>query len=242
MIQYRKILKLTEQGISIRGISAITGHGRSKIREVIYLAKEKSLSTTLLTEVDDQWMEEFLYPHKSLKNSGYGMIDFDYVHKELAKPGVHLALLHHTYETTCRLQKKIPHSYRSFIRYYKSDADKFKATLRIRRKPGELIEVDWCGMGSQIYDRDTGEKIKAYIFFATLPCSQYSYAEATLSMDLTSWVATHQRAFEYFRGVSQIIVPDNLKTSVTRHTIKELALNPTYQEMCAHYNIVCMPT
>ncbi|MFZ2787225.1 MAG: hypothetical protein WAZ69_07785, partial [Trichococcus flocculiformis] len=34
---------------------------------------------------------------------------------------------------------------------------------------------------------------------------------------------------------------DNLKTSVTRHTLKELVLNPTYREMCDHYGTLCMP-
>jgi transposase len=113
--------------------------------------------------------------------------------------------------------------------------------MRIRRKPGEIIEVDWAGSTASIIDRDTGETIKAYVFVATLPCSQLSYAEATLSMNLSSWISIHNRMFEYFGGSTQIIVPDNLKASVTKHTLHELILNPTYREMADHYNTVVMP-
>ncbi len=97
------------------------------------------------------------------------------------------------------------------------------------------------GVNSLIFDRDTGEKVKAYVFVSTLPCSQISYAEASLSMDLHSWITAHNRAFAYLGGSTHILVPDNLKTGVTKHTTRELILNPTYKEMAEHYNTVVMP-
>ena len=54
------------------------------------------------------------------------------------------------------MNKKIPYSYRSFVRHYISYANKHKATLRIRRKPKEIMEVDWAGSTAFIIDRDTG--------------------------------------------------------------------------------------
>jgi len=241
MIHYRKILELYDEGISLRGIAASTGHSRQKITEVIDLAEKKGLICPLEEEMTDKWMEEFLFPEKTLEASGRQPLKFDYIHEELAKPNVTLSLLHHEYEAECRANQKIPYSYRSFLRHYSWYADKYKATLRIRRKPGEIMEVDWAGSTAFIIDRDTGEKIKAYIFVATLPCSQFSYAEATLSMDSHSWITTHNHAYKYFGGSTQIIVPDNLKTSVTKHTTRELILNSTYREMADYYNTVVMP-
>ncbi|WP_354005812.1 Mu transposase domain-containing protein [Fictibacillus terranigra] len=90
-------------------------------------------------------------------------------------------------------------------------------------------------------DRDTGEKAKAYIFVATLPCSQLSYAEASLSMNLSAWITAHNHAYSYFGGSTQIVIPDNLKAGVTKHTLRELVLNPTYREMADHYGTVVMP-
>lgn len=66
-----------------------------------------------------------------------------------------LSLLHHEYEAECRANQKIPYSYRSFARHYSNYADKYKATLRIRREPGEIMEVDWAGSTTFILDRDT---------------------------------------------------------------------------------------
>ncbi|MFC0470049.1 hypothetical protein ACFFHM_05795 [Halalkalibacter kiskunsagensis] len=133
-------------------------------------------------------------------------MNFDYIHEELAKPNVTLSLLHHEYEAECRTNQKNPYSYRSFLRHYSKYADKYKATLRIRREPGEIMEVDWAGAGSTAFviDRDTREKVKAYVFVATLPCSQLSYAEATLSMDSQSWINAHNRAYKYFGGSTQL--------------------------------------
>lgn len=103
------------------------------------------------------------------------------------------------------------------------------------------MEVDWAGSTAFIIDRDTGEKAKAYIFVATLPCSQLSYAEASLSMNLSAWITAHNHAYSYFGGSTQIVIPDNLKAGVTKHTLRELVLNPTYREMADHYGTVVMP-
>lgn len=241
MIRYRKIIELHEEGISLRGIAANTGNSRQKVTEIISLAKKKGLVCPLEEEMTDKWLEDFLFPEKTLEASGRQPLNFDYIHQELAKPNVTLSLLHHEYEAECRANNKIPYSYRSFSRHYSNYADKYKATLRIRRKPGEIMEVDWAGSTAFVIDRDTGEKVKAYVFVATLPCSQLSYAEATLSMDLQSWIGAHNRAYEYFGGTTQIVVPDNLKASVTKHTTRELILNPTYREMADYYNTVVMP-
>lgn len=118
---------------------------------------------------------------------------------------------------------------------------KYKATMRIRRKPGEILEVDWAGTTLAVIDPDTGEDRKVYIFIATLPCSQLFYVEGSDRMDLPSWIRLHQHAFEFFGGTPQILVPDNLKTGVTKHTSNELVLNKTYAEMAEHYNTVIMP-
>lgn len=66
------------------------------------------------------------------------------------------------------MNKKIPYSYRTFVRHYSSYANKHKATLRIRRKPREIMKVDWAGSTAFIIDRGTGEKVKTCVFVATL--------------------------------------------------------------------------
>ncbi|WP_240377292.1 IS21 family transposase [Bacillus piscicola] len=242
MFPYRRMLELHfEEERSFRSIAAITRHSRQKVTEVIRLAEKRGLKCPLDEEMTDPWLEDFLYPEKKLEASGRYMIDFDYLHAELAKPHVTLTLLHEEYVRKARAQDKIPYAYRTFTEHYHRFAQKYKATMRIRRKPGEALEVDWAGSPLFITDPDTGEKVKVYVFVATLPCSQLSYVEGSLSMGLSDWIKLHQHAFAYMGGTTQIIVPDNLKTGVTKHTSKELVLNKTYEEMAHHYRSIVMP-
>ena len=240
MFPYRKILELHGEEVSLRGIAMITQHSRQKVTEVIQLAERKGVKLPLDDEMTDPWLEDFLYPEKKQEMSGRHLMDFEKVHRELAKPNITLTLLHDEYVREAHNVGKIPYAYRTFAEHYHNYAMKHKATLRIRRKPGEILEVDWAGTTLSVVDPDTGEKRSVYVFIATLPCSQLFYAEGSYRMDLSSWIKLHQHTFEYIGGTPQILVPDNLKTGVTKHTSKELILNKTYAEMAAHYDTVIM--
>lgn len=67
MIHYRKIMELADDEVSLRAISASIGNGRPKVTEILQLAKENGLNCPSSEEMDDQWIEESLYPHKQLK-------------------------------------------------------------------------------------------------------------------------------------------------------------------------------
>jgi hypothetical protein len=79
------------------------------------------------------------------------------------------------------------------------------------------------------------------VFVAVLPYSGYTYAEAFLSQDQEAWINAHVNAYSYFGGVSRILVPDNLKTGVTKHTRQETVINKTYQELAEHYGTAILP-
>jgi len=80
-----------------------------------------------------------------------------------------------------------------------------------------MLEVDWAGTTLFITDNITGDLIPAFVFVATLSCSQYSYAEAFASMKTEEWINAHIHAYQFFQGVTRILVPDNLKTGVIKH-------------------------
>lgn len=89
------------------------------------------------------------------------------------------------------------------------------------------MEVDWAGKTLSVYDQITGIQMPAYVFVATLPCSLYSYAEAFPSMVAEHWINAHIHAYTYFGGVTRIVVPDNLKTSVIKHGRTDLLRLPS---------------
>lgn len=82
------------------------------------MAVKKGLTCPLDEEMNDKQIEGFLFPENTLEASGRQPLNFDYIHKELAKPNVTLSLLHHEYEVESRANNKLPYSYRSFMRHY----------------------------------------------------------------------------------------------------------------------------
>jgi transposase len=107
---------------------------------------------------------------------------------------------------------------------------------------GEKLFVDYAGQPVPIVDRHSGESRAAQIFVAVLGCSNYTYAEATWTQGLSDWLGSHVRALEFFHGAPAAIVPDNLKSGVTRAHRYEPELNPSYQDFAEHYALAILPT
>jgi transposase len=173
-------------------------------------------------------------PHK--------MPDLEYVHKELAKSGVTLTLLWNEYFEQCRMESARPLMYSAFCQQYQQFAAKHKATAHVEHKPGERMEVDWAGDTASLTDNITGKAIPVYVFVAVLPCSGYAYAEGFLDRGMESWITAHVNAYRFFGGVARLLIPDNLKTGVTKADWCSPVINKTYNEMAEHYGTAVIPT
>jgi|LFRM01.1.fsa_nt_gb transposase len=240
MIQYRSILELHFKETSQRTICSTVGHSRQTVSDAVKKAKHLGL-VELTDEMTNQWLAEFLFPEKEAIAKGYFPVDWEEVHRELQKKNMTLKLLHYEYSLRARDIKKIPYAYRTFCRHYGKYAKKYKLTMPIRRKPGEIMEVDWAGNTLSIKDRSTGEKPTIYVFVATLPYSQLFYAEGFFNMTSQSWLVAHMHAFEYFNGVPEALVPDNLKTGVNKPLRGEPILNESYRELANYYGTTIVP-
>ncbi len=113
--------------------------------------------------------------------------------------------------------------------------------MRQRHRAGEKSFIDYSGKRPHIVDRRTGEEIAVELFVAALGASNYTYAEATGSQELACWVGSHVRMTEYFGGSSEIWIPDNLKSGITKPCRYEPGVNRTYRELAAHYGAVVIP-
>lgn len=163
-------------------------------------------------------MERMLFPDKYKSVCLYIEPDYPYIHRELAKHGVTLTLLWEEYRRKCYDEGKKPYMFTQFGEKYRKWARVTKATMRIQHKPGDTMEVDWAGAALDIHNSVTGEVSKAYLFVAVLPCSCFTYAEVCDDMKLENWISCHIHTYNYFGGVTRLLVPDNLKTGVTKNT------------------------
>ena len=136
-----------------------------------------------------------------------------------------MVLLWEGYCRKCYEVGRTPYMSTQFGDKYRKWARVTKATIRIQHKPGDSIDVDWAGDTIPVFDSVTGEQNPAYLFLAVLPCSCYTYAEACEDMRTENWLNCHVRAFNYFGGVTRLLIPDNCKTATTSNTRYETALN-----------------
>ena len=241
MVDYREILRLDKENYSQRQIEASTGISRHTVSDVLAAAKAAGIEWPLGEEVTNEDLRSILFPGKFLSQSEYLEPDYAMIHKELAKPGVTLTLLWNEYCRHCAEVGKRSYMSTQFGDKYRKWAKVTKATMRIQHKPGDVMEVDWAGNTLTIWDSVTGESSPAYLFVAVLPCSGYAYVEACSDMKLENWLLCHVHAYAYFGGVTRLLIPDNLKTGVTKNTRYETVLNRSYQELAEHYDTAVVP-
>jgi transposase len=241
MTNYREILRLRSLGINHSRIAEGMCIARQTVVTAVQRAAAQGLDWQTAEAMSDRELAAKLFPAGEGKTS-YKMPDYDYIYKEMAKPGMTQQLLWFEYCDQCRNSGEIPYQLTQFKTYYREHLTKSKATMHINRKPGETMEVDWAGQTSRLVDSDTGEILDAYVFVAALPYSGYAYAEAFLRQNQGAWIAAHVNAYSYFGGVARMLVPDNLKTGVIKHTKNEIVLTKSYQELAEHYGTAILPT
>lgn len=238
MRNIREILRLRfDCGQTNRKIARSCRIGRTTVADYLMRVSAAGLSWPLPAELDDVTLERLLFPPQEAQPDDRPLPSWSEIHKELRRKGVTLALLWQEYK------EKNPDGYQYswFCQLYKSWAGTIDLVMRQEHRAGEKMFVDYAGQTVPIVDRLTGEIHEAQIFAAVLGASSYTYAEATWSQGLPDWIGSHVRAFTFFGGVTEVTIPDNLKSGVSKACRYDPEINPTYQEMAAHYGTVILP-
>lgn len=240
MRKIREVLRLKWiAGSSERQIAKSCNIARSTVNEYLNRAEDAGLTWPRACELDDACLEDLLYPKSPSANRCRApMPPMDYLHREMRRKSVTLQLLWYEYKQ----EHPDGYQYSFFCEQYRKWAKKLDPPLRQKHLAGEKMFVDFAGQTVDIINAKTGEVSNAHIFIAALGASNYTYAEAVSSESLPCWINTHIHAFEYFGGVPQIVVPDNLKAGVTNPCRYEPDINPTYQDLAEHYGTTVIPT
>lgn len=241
MRKIREILRLKfECQCSNHLIALSVGASSSTVSECLRRARVAQLTWPIQNDLDDTQLETLLYPPTKKKTTNEkGDVDCLYLHQQLKRKSVTLMLLWQEYK------EKHPKGlgYSRYCDIYRRWLNEIDVCMRQNHKAGEKCFVDYAGMKMPvIINQTTGEIKEVEIFVAALGASNYIYTEATWSQQLSDWISSHVRAFEFFGGVPEIVVPDNLKSGVTKSHRYEPDVNPTYQDMAQHYGVAVIPT
>jgi len=239
MRKIKEVLRLKwDQKLTNRQIAKSCSISHTTVREYHLRAELAGLSWPLDPKLDDTAIEHLLFPRcRKPGPNKRQMPDMKYLYQELKRKSVTLQLLWYEYKQS----NPEGYQYSQFCNRYRQWAKKLDVTLRQEHRAGEKMFVDYAGQTVPIIDPCTGEIRKAHIFIAVLGASSYTYAQASLAEDLPSWIKAHIHAFEFFQGVMEIIVPDNLKAGVTSPCRYEPDINPTYQDLAEHYGTTVIP-
>ena len=240
-IKAKLVLKLRAEGFSKRQIEA-QGMSRHSVIAVFDAADREGVVYDDVADLGDAEVYARLFPGRGEHESVHAQPDWARVHKELAKVGVTLKLLHGEYVDACRAEGAPAMGYDRFCKTYQQHVLVTGAASRVGHKAGQSVEVDWSGKTMRLTDPVSGQQSRVYLFVAALPFSRFAFVEPTLDMKQDTWLRAHVSMFDWFGGSVPRIVPDNLKTGVISHPAEgEVVLNDAYRELAAHYSAAVLP-
>lgn len=223
---------------SHRDIARSIGTASSTVSEYLRRFAGSGLSWPLSSTLSETALEAKLFPPvPSVPAAERAEPDWAVLHREMRRPGVTLMLLWQEY----RANHPRGYAYSWFCEHYRVWVGRLDLVMRQEHRAGEKLFVDYAGPTVPITDRHTGELRPASIFVGVLGASNYTYAEATWSQELPDWIGAHVRLFAFLDGVVEILVPDNLRSAVTRAHRYEPEINPTYRELARHYGVAVIP-
>jgi transposase len=241
MRKIKEVLRLTHDGhLNTRQVALSLNISRSTVKDYQARAQKAGLGWPLPEALTEEALEQKLFPPLIVVEApAKALPDFDYIYRELKahkKFNLTLDQLWREY----REQHPEGYQYSQYCQLYRHYRSKLDYSMRQDHKGGEKLFVDY-GEGLSLIDPQTHEPIKTELFVAVWGASTYTYAEATLTQQLPDWIGSHTRAFDYFGCVPKIVVPDCLKSAVSRACRYEPELNPTYADMARHYGICVLP-
>lgn len=238
MRRIKEILRLKfEFNLNNRQIARSCNIPHSTVANYLRRAEAAGVAWPLPPDMSDTDVEKLLFPTVPADRK-VPMPDFEAIHTEL------LGHKYVTLELLWREYKRIypeGYQYSYYCELYRRWAKKLDIYLRQEHRAGERMFVDHAGPTVPVVDRDTGLVKEASIFVAVLGASSYTFCEAVWKRDLPSWIGSHNRAVEFFRGVTEVTTPDNWKTGVKDPCYYDPELNPTYRDWAEHVGTVIIP-
>lgn len=237
----RKIREILRQkwmlGHRHRAIARALGIGVGTVSEMTRAASAAGLDWARVQELSDEALEQAVYGAGPQTSRRASLPAPEVIDLELRKVGVTLRLLHVEY----REQHPDGYGYTQFCAHYGRWRRRQGVVMRHTHRAGEKLFSDYSGKKPHWIDPDTGAVQEVELFVAVLGASNYTYAEVTPTQRIADWVGSHTRAVEFFEGVTELVVPDQLKSAVNQPCRYEPEIQRTFQEWAGHYGTVVLP-
>ena len=239
----REIIRMKNNGLSNSRISQSLGKSRTTIIKYLTAFEESGFNSKELLELSDNDLFELFDVQDTIPPEDRDTIHlelnafFPFVEKELKRVGVTRYLLWENYK------RKHPEGimYSRFCFHYRRWNKKSEGYMPNIYKAGDKLFIDYAGKKLHVIDKDTGEVKPVEVFVGTLGASQYTYVEASFTQKIPDFLNSIQNCLHFYEGVPACIVPDNLKSAVTRANKYEPFINEQFASFASHYDTSIMP-
>lgn len=238
----QNILRCYAMGMSIKGISSAFELSRNTVRRYVRMFQDSGLSLEELLSMPGHHVQELFGSGKSRERTpSERQIAFEALLPEyaarLSRKGVTVKSLYEEYA------REHPDGYRhaSFgirLRCYMLST---RVIGHVEHYAGDQMYIDFAGDRLEVVDEETGEIRKVEVFVAILPCSHYTYCEAVWSQRKEDLIRACENALHFYGGSPNAIVPDNLKSAVTRSDRNEPVINDEFAAFAEHYGCAVYP-
>ena len=238
------VIQMRQNGCSYRVIQNRYHLGAGTVKLILRRYEASGFTLDELKAKEPLEVENIFYPPENLQRKDVPSPDFakyfDRIHSKGSKVNISYCWLQYKEENPDGYEQS--QFYELYNRYVEKNYRKRNVKMAVERVPGEKMYIDWVGdQPFLITNPETGEMIKVHIFATTLGISSLIYAEAFLDEKLNSFITGTVNAIHSYGGVSKYLVPDNLKTAVTKHTKDELVLQSAYSDLEDFYDTIVLP-
>jgi transposase len=242
MFTIRQVLRLYASGRGTKYISQSTGVARNTVKKYLYRYVQLKITLEELDRMSDAQMSKAFLVKPSVAIPDKRVTDLEAMLPSLVsmlkKRGVTKQMVYEKYIASC------PDGYKSsaFRERLNAFTHQGKGSMRIEHKAGDKMFVDYTGKKLQVVDKLSGEITDVEVFVAILGCSQLTFVMAMASQRKEDFIMGCEQALHFYGGVPQAIVPDNLKSAVTKASKYEAQLNDNFAAFAEHYHTFGFPT
>lgn len=236
----KQILNLHLDGLSNRSISKTLGIGRNAINGYLQMFNACDKSKKELLELNEASLAELFSSKTTINNKRFDELMGYFEKVNLARNHPGFTFLYHYQEYKSSVEN--PYSYTQFMEHYNRKHPKIRGSMKLEHKVGNEVMIDFAGKHLFITNRETGEQVPVEVFAAILPFSQYTYVQACMSQKREDLLHCIAGSLNFFGGVPNTIVSDNLKSAVSRSSKYEPQINKSLKDFALHYKCAVNPT
>lgn len=241
MQKLRQLIRLHSQEKGTRAIASALSMSRTTVKKYLSRLKESDMPFEEVLSLSDKDLNELLQERPVvIEDERRQVLEklLPLYCKRLKRKGVTREMLFKEYK------QKYPEGYSrsSFCFYLRRYHETNNVVMHLEHKAGDKLFIDFAGKKLSIVDKESGEIIPVEIFVAILPCSQLTYVEAVATQKKEDLITACEHTLQYIEGVPQILVPDNLRSAVTKSSKYEAVINEDFADFADHYGCSVIPT